>query len=265
MQRVSDFFHCAHLVLRMWFFGQVHVSIASTAHNYLFFFWIDCVLCLCRNRILFLFVIALWHPSTLEKNLGRNCRSDANPLRKNIINCDNIYNYKCFAGKRHNMKTWQSKCYKNDTFFLEKIRIYHEPFYSLVLLGVSLFCLFVKRDRFCETLSLLDLTRKKNLSHKLVLHYWLYHRFFLVNRKCFSLWFFSNEPFASGRVTTWGLCADQRAIEKQPAICQGHKTADIPTEPRGHLENIFPIDHRIYLCFPKRNALKTRALTIWHL
>ena len=34
---------------------------------------------------------------------------------------------------------------------------------------------------------------------------------------------------------TWGLLADQRGIEPPPAVCPRHKSAAIPTGPRGHL------------------------------
>ena len=48
------------------------------------------------------------------------------------------------------------------------------------------------------------------------------------------LFFFDAICLSAGHLT-WGLLADQRGIEPPPAVCPRHKSAAIPTGPRGHL------------------------------
>ena len=50
---------------------------------------------------------------------------------------------------------------------------------------------------------------------------------------CF--FFFDGAICLSAGHQTWGLLADQRGIEPPPAVCPRHKSAAIPTGPRGHL------------------------------
>ena len=52
-----------------------------------------------------------------------------------------------------------------------------------------------------------------------------------------SLIFFVRARCLSAGLRSWVLLADKRGIEPPPAVCQRHKNATIPTEPRGRLKN----------------------------
>ena len=56
------------------------------------------------------------------------------------------------------------------------------------------------------------------------------------NQQCASIFFVRARCLSAG-LRSWVLLADQRGIEPPPAVCQRHKNAAIPTQPRGRLIN----------------------------
>ena len=56
------------------------------------------------------------------------------------------------------------------------------------------------------------------------------------NQQCASIFFVRARCLSAG-LRSWVLLADQRGIEPPLAVCQRHKNAAIPTQPRGRLIN----------------------------
>jgi hypothetical protein len=69
--------------------------------------------------------------------------------------------------------------------------------------------------------------------------------FFFVRGRCLS-----------AGLRSWVLLADQRGIEPPPAVCQRHKSAAIPTEPRGRLKGPLFMFRSLKICQPTWQKFK---------